>query len=62
MLAIIQRGILSQFSTRYQLLKGKYLVHAPPKRPPTPYLLYSQEARKSIQGESKREVTKSIRA
>ena len=62
MLALMQRRMLAQFATQYHLLKGKYLIPMPPKRAPSAYLLYSQEARKNIEGESIAETSRKIGA
>lgn len=59
MIALMQKRMFMQFS-QYQILKGKYLVPAPPKRSSSAYVLYSIEAGKKVEQKSIAERSKVI--
>lgn len=39
-------------TNKYQIVKGKYLVPLPPKRPLSSYMIFSNEARKGFDTKS----------
>lgn len=56
---------MNWFSTaKYEILKGKYLIPPPPKRPLSSYLLFSNDMRSSINAtnpEAKTSVTETAK-
>lgn len=51
MLSVMYRQGLYLFSSsKYHVVKGKYLVPVPPKKPVSSYFIYANETRSSIEG------------